>query len=102
MPLDNFYFFAMKYLDDWCSDDSRFVAGLSPANPTPVRLDALWEAAKYYKVTRTLPTVDGEDRLAGALQAIDSVPAALSEATVDEAVVGLATRFQSLYGRYAI
>jgi hypothetical protein len=102
MVLENFHFFAIGYLNDWCCDDSRFVAGVSPNRVTSARLELLWEAAKYYKVTRTLPTIDGEDRLAAALQALDSVPVPLTEATVDDAVVGLATRFQELYGRYAI
>jgi hypothetical protein len=102
MTLDNFRFFALHYLDDWCSEDSRFVAGVVPDNPKSTRLELLWEAAKYYKVTRTLPTIDGEERLSGALKAIDAVPVPVTEGTVDDAVIGLATRFQELYGRYAI
>jgi hypothetical protein len=102
MRLLNFRFFALHYLNDWCCDDSRFVTGVSPEQDAATRLESLWEAAKYYKVTRTLPTLDGEERLAGALQAIDAVPVPITEATVDQAVCELAARFQELYGRYAV
>lgn len=102
MPWENFRFFAMHYLNDWCSDDRRFVAGLAPENDRKSRLATLWEAAKYYKITRTLPTITGEVRLAGALDAIDQVPSPMTEAVVDDAVCGLANSFDTLYGRYAI
>jgi hypothetical protein len=102
MALKNFHFFAMHYLNDWCADDQRFVDGLSLEHDRETRLARLWEAAKYYKVTRTLPKLDGEARLAAALDAIDLVPIPVTEATVDDAVCRLASRFKSLYGRYAI
>jgi hypothetical protein len=101
MPLENFGFFALHYLNDWCSDDRHFVAGVQPEKATPERVASLWKAAVYYKVTRTLPTIQ-EERLAGALAAIDEVATPITDATVDAAVCGLATRFRELYGRYAI
>jgi hypothetical protein len=102
MLLENFRFFAMHYLNDWCTDDSRFCADVMRDNDPVRRRDGLWEAAKYYKVTRTLPTLDGEERLAAALAAIDAVPLPVTDATVDAAVRDLASRFEELYGRYAV
>lgn len=102
MPLENFRFFAMHYLNDWCTDDSRFHAGMIRDKDPATRLAALWEAAKYYKVTRTLPTLVAEQRLTGALAAIDAVPTPVTDASVDASVCDLATRFQELYGRYAV
>lgn len=98
MLLDNFQFFALRYLNDWCADDQRFVADLSPNNDLATRLSSLCEAATYYKVARTLPTLPGERRLAQALDAIDAVPAPITDSSVDAAVCDLATRFQTLYG----
>src|SRR5258706_75320 len=103
MPLGNFRFFALNYLNDWCGDDGRFYHWLSPDNPPADRLAALnYEAANYYKVSRTFPTIESEERLAAALVAVDAVVAPVTEETVDQAVCDLAARFQQVYGLYAI
>jgi hypothetical protein len=102
VPLNNFRFFALGYLDDWICDDGRFFYGLSSESTQSDRLATLHEAANYYKVNRTLPTLKGEERLSAALVALDAVPAPVTEETIDQAVCGLATRLRQIYGRYAI
>jgi hypothetical protein len=96
----NFKFFALHYLNDWYSDDSRFVAGLSSDNGREERLDRLREAATYYKVARTLRTIN-EDRLAGALCALDAVKPPITEENVDVTVCDLAKTLQAIYGTTA-
>lgn len=102
MPLENFRFFAMHYLNDWCLDDHRFVSGLQPTNDTATRLEHLREAASYYKVVRNLKTIEEKERLSGALTAIDSISPPTSDEAVDPAVNALAAALQSIYGMNVI
>ena len=102
MLYENFRYFALRYLDDWWTDDRHFVAGVQLERDRSHRLATLRRAAIYYKVTRTLPTLDGEERLSAALDAVDHVASPITEETVDDVVCGLASRLKELYGRYAI
>lgn len=100
--MPNFKRFALHFLNDWCTDDRRFVEGLCRDNDRSARRACLQEAAAYYKVSRTLNTLPDEERLDGALSAIDSVPRPIREDDVVRAVCGLAKTFQDKYGDYAI
>jgi hypothetical protein len=102
MPIENFRFFAMHYLNDWCLYDNGFVTGLEPTNDTASRLEVLWDATKYYKVIRNLKKVQEETRLAGALAAIDSVATPITDNTVDAAVDKLAAALNAIYGMNVI
>lgn len=102
MALFNFRFFALHYLNDWCDDDRRFVEGLRPNIETSERLKILREAASYYGVSRTLPTLDGEERLTAALAEIDAIEIPINEQRVDEVICRLANQLEERYGRYAI
>jgi hypothetical protein len=66
------------------------------------RLACLWRAAKYYKVTRTLPVIREERRLGRALEALDAVADPITEDNVDAVVWELERTFEAVYGRYAL
>jgi hypothetical protein len=101
MPLTNWKFFALHYLDDWCGYDHRFVTGLASENARVERLESFQEAAKYYGVARNFATLQ-EERLDAALAALDRSSGALTEGTVDATVCDLAAAFQVEYGKNAI
>jgi hypothetical protein len=102
MALKNFRFFAMRYLKDWWAGDRRFVTGLLPSPRRAERRTCLRDAATYYKVIRNFKRIKGEERLDGALTALDEVSQPITDDTVDSAVEGLATALQSIYGMNVI
>lgn len=97
----NFRFFAMHYLNDWFGYDRGFMAGLLPEVDPVTRLETLRAAATYYGVARNFRTIEGEERLAGALVALDAVPALVDE-TTDSILADLALHFKSVYGTNAV
>jgi len=62
----------------------------------------LWAAASYYKLHRNFKILPTEERLAGALSAIDEFVEQLTDTNVDGVVCDLAERFRRLYGKYAV
>jgi hypothetical protein len=99
--VDNFNFFAMRYLNDWCADDRRFVTGL--ASPDRVtQLGSLGEAATYYGVARTLKYCDEKDRFGCALDALNATPPPRSDGAAVAAVRNLAGELQAKYGKNVI
>jgi hypothetical protein len=102
MPVKNFNFFALSYLNDWMKDDRGFVEGLHLKNLRSNRLKSLQKAANYYKVSRTLKRLDDEERLDSALSKLDIVANAMTDANVDTSVCELAGSLQKTYGKYAV
>ena len=101
-PVINYNYFAINYLDDWCDADRRFVDGLCFSRTGDERLACLWKAAKYYKVTRTLPVINEERRLGRALEAIDAINNQITEETVGTVVCDLERTFKRVYGKNAL
>ena len=99
--MENFRFLALHYLNDWCAYDSGFVKGLRPEGDRRTRLRKLREVAIYYKVARNFKTIV-EDRLDGALKAIDAVKHPITHENVDSTVRDLAENFRSVYGNNLI
>jgi len=102
IPMENFKFFALQYLNDWCRDDSRLVDGLSPSRSKHDRLLCMREAAKYYKIARNFKTLPNELRLDNALQALDAMGDSITDENVDAIVCKLADTFHSVYGNYNV
>lgn len=98
--MENFKFFALQYLNDWCRYDSRFVDGLSRSRGRDDRLLCMQEAAKYYKIARNFKTLPNEQRLDNALQALDAMGDSIADENVDAIVCELADTFRSVYGNY--
>lgn len=99
--IESMEFLALQYLNDWCSDEHALVSGLHLDEARGDRLACLRRAATYYKVARNFPLRD-EDRLSGALAALDAIGPSITDANVDSAVGDLAAKFQSTYGTLAI
>ncbi|CAN1600807.1 hypothetical protein LOY35_13980 [Pseudomonas sp. B21-028] len=98
--MDNFKYFALMYLNDWCYWDKPFSELIfSRKNES---LEAFVRAAKYYKVTRNFPIDESESRLQGALDLVKSVSGKLTEKNVCESVNQLALEFEKRYGRNAV
>ncbi len=98
----NYKYYAISYLDDWCESDRGFVEGMCANEDHDQRLACLLRAAKYYKVTRTLPVIPEEQRLGLALEAVDAVADSITKDNVDAIVWELEKKFESIYGRYAL
>ena len=98
---ENFFYFAMMYLNDWYSSDKPFMEGLS-SRSRPDQL--LWfnKAAKYYKVTRNFVKLDNEERLEGALAILNKVSGPITDENVVTSVNTLANSFQKKYGKYVV
>lgn len=99
--MEDFRFFALQYLNEWCSDDRRFVAGLSPGRKEDDRRAWLCKAAAYYRVARNFKKCE-EPRFGCALAALDAITNPVTEENVDSTVSDLAKTFQVTYGANAI
>ncbi len=99
--MENFRFLALHYLNDWCAYDSGFVQGLRLEGDRNTRLRKLREVAIYYRVARNFKTIV-EDRLDGALKAIDAVKHPITDENVDSTVRGIAKAFKSDYDKNLI
>jgi hypothetical protein len=102
VPIRNFKFFALDYLNDWCGHDHDFVFGLSADKTASERVETLQRAAKYYGVARTLKICGENERLGFALAELDAIPSPVTDDTVDSVVHRLAEALRSKYDNYAI
>ena len=91
----NYKYYAINYLDDRCESDRGFVEGMCASGNHDQRLACLWRAAKYYKVTRTLPVIAEERRLGRALEAIDAIADSITGDNVDAIVRELEKTFEA-------
>lgn len=101
MGNENFRFFALNYLNDWCGTDKPLHDDLR-SNKTEIRLDAVQRIAKAYKISRNFRLISEDKRLDNVLIALDNMPDQITESNVSDIVNDLAARFESKYGEYAI
>jgi hypothetical protein len=98
---ENFKFFAMRYLNDWCSDDRAFFHGLASTDKSE-QLKVLKRAATYYGVARTLKHCGEKNRLECALDALKRMRRPDNDGAAIAAVCGLAKDLQLKYGKNVI
>ena len=99
--MNKFKYYGMMYLNDWFQSDKVFVAGISSKNTTE-SLKVFNRAAKYYKVTRNFPVLEGEERLAMARKLVLNVRDPITDKNVSKKVEALSDRFKASYGRNAV
>ena len=101
---ENFNFFALLYLNDWYRFDRGFISGLSVSQTREIRRKCLERVANDYRVARNFKKLNEEadNRLARALDALDSFSRPNSGEDVDSAVIGLSEKFCSYYGTNAV
>lgn len=96
--MENFRFFALRYLNHWCDLDKRFVKGISNGSVPVLR-----EAVQRYGIARNFKRCQDEDaatRLRYALGELGKVGrTTITEKNVDKQVCGLAKRLEQLYGK---
>jgi len=89
------------YLNDWYWWDKPFSERIS-SGAKEDSLDAFYNAAKYYKVTRNFENNGSEKRLQAALDLVLSVGGPLTEDNVCQKVSALAKSFERRYGKNAV
>jgi hypothetical protein len=95
--LENFKFFALLYLNDWCEKDRDFVDRLSSiSSTTEVRVSDLQDAAKYYGVLRNFGGV-AQKGLGAAFTMLESAAQMVTSQSVVAVVSQLAKDFESAY-----
>jgi hypothetical protein len=99
--MENFKFFTMYYLNDWCSTDEDYFIKLQPDKEPSVRRECMQRAATYYGIARNFRLLPNEERFASALDALDGISASFNH-DVDSQVSELANTFRSAYGRNAV
>lgn len=101
--MDNFNYFALKYLNDWHLWDKPFSERISSELNSDSR-EALHEAAKYYKVTRNFSILDSEkdERLQAALNLLLKIDEPVMEDNVCSIVTTLADDFKIKYSKNAV
>lgn len=88
------------YLNDWFCYDKGFVEGIA-ANNEQSR-STIYEAAKYYQVTRNFRVRNDEPRFKGVLDELTKIEGPLTDKNVDSEVATLASRFETKYGTNAV
>ncbi len=89
------------YLNDWYWWDKPFIDRLGKEDKSE-RLEALHDAAKFYKVTRNFKKVKENNRLELALNLLEDVQEPVDSKNIDKAVNDLSEALKAEYGRSAI
>jgi len=92
IPEITFEYCSLHYLNQWLSNDKRFVETLAGQSEDNSKLEILEEAAAFYRVARNLPktgdTKKGMIRYQPVLEIIDKVTHPLKESEVINVVNG--------------
>ena len=100
MPIVEFEFCSLHYLNQWLGNE-RAVCEAMESDDRTIRLEAISNAAKFFKVARNLPLVyeSGEGRYTSVLRLLDhvSVPAVIEKGCVSS-VEMLRNKISKAYG----
>jgi len=100
MPIIEFEFCSLHYLNQWLRHESVFCEAIG-ATDRSARLEAISNAAKFFKVARNLPLVheNGKGRYTPVLKLLDSIsaPSVIEEGNVSS-VESLRNKISKAYG----
>jgi hypothetical protein len=94
-------FFALMYLNDWYWWDKPFIERLRNKDKSE-RLEALHDAAKFYKVTRNFKKIEESNRLELALDHLESFQGPVDSENVNKTVNDLSEALKVEYGKHTI
>jgi len=94
---------ALRYFDQWFCLEKGFYKNLNkPESERELKLRALFDAAKFFKISRNFPrkfdVQQGKDRLQPALEALEATRRPAKDPDMIEAVNSLADELSQKYG----
>lgn len=98
--MNNFNYFAIKYLNDWVEWDKPFINKLK-SKVSSEQILGLHDAAKYYKITRNFKKIS-ENRFEGVNNTLKNVRGSITVNNVDKKVLNLSNSLKSIYGKNVI
>ncbi len=98
---DNFFYFAITYLNDWFLYDRKFFRDLKSRKPEK-QLNGIRNAAKYYKISRNFSIIEEDERLGKALELLNMTNRPSSRSNIKNEVCDFSEKLKSYYGKNVI
>jgi hypothetical protein len=103
---NRFYYSAFTYLGEWMASDRFYHENLAAMArdeaSDPKKIEWLVKATTYYKVIRTLKTIEEKPRLLAAYTLLQAIPQPEDIEDVIRNVHSFAEGLQAVYGTYAL